>query len=116
MITYYVLQNDEGKYFKARGQNSYKPRWVDDLQDARLYGKKSIAEAQATRWHTHYKGDYPRPAVLELHLVDLNKVHVLKKFPWACSHCGELIYSVTYDIMAGLFVVTCPTCDERFYT
>ena len=50
----YVVRNKEGKYFKSRGFDSYKERWVDNLEDAKIYQKIGTAKAQITYWARHF--------------------------------------------------------------
>lgn len=66
----YVIKSKDGKYFRAKGYNSYNSdSWVDDLDRARIYTKIGPAKSQVTFWYNNYP-EYGCPDILEFELVN----------------------------------------------
>ena len=53
-LNFYAVRSLDGKWFRSKGQNGYGKSWVDNLADAKIYGKPGPAKAQVTFWGTHY--------------------------------------------------------------
>lgn len=64
-MKFYVLRNSDGKFFKPRGRSSYKSRWVDNIENARIYDTLGKANAQVTVWHT-FCPEYGYPDIIVL--------------------------------------------------
>lgn len=67
-IIFYVIRNKDGQYFRAKGgfQGSGRGKsWVDDLANAKFYGKPGPAKSQITFWAKNYP-QYGTPVLIEL--------------------------------------------------
>jgi len=64
----YAIVNKEGKYFRKIGHCSYEPHWIDRIEDARLYGRKSSAKTQITYW----ANKFPEHGVPSMVIIDAN--------------------------------------------
>ena len=65
-LTFYVIRNKEGKYFRPKGYSGYGDNWVDNINKAKVYTKLGNANRQVTFW----AGNYPEfgiPDVIPLH-------------------------------------------------
>jgi len=69
-VCLYAIQNNEGKWFRAKGLKGYGKSWVDDLVNARIYPKKGSARAQVTYFSSHYP-EYGIPKLIELPVYNL---------------------------------------------
>ena len=45
-LTMYAIQSQDGKWFRAKGYGGAGNSWVDDIKNARIYGKPGPARAQ----------------------------------------------------------------------
>jgi len=61
----YVVRNQEGKWFRSKGYSGYKPNWVDDIQDARIYGNISAVRGIVT-YYANQHPDYGVPDIVQL--------------------------------------------------
>lgn len=53
-LKFYVVQNQEGQYFRRKGYGGYGPSWVDDLKKARTYVNIGGARGVVTFYATHF--------------------------------------------------------------
>ena len=74
-MTIYLVRNQSGQFFRAKGQSGLGQSWVDDIAKARIYTK--IGPAKATV--TFYTQNFPKfgtPSILVLEL-DVTKATVM---------------------------------------
>lgn len=69
----YVVRNQEGKYFRAKGYNGTGDTWVIDINKARIYAKIGPARSAVT-WFSNTFPQYGFPDILKL---SVNNVEVL---------------------------------------
>ena len=50
----YAVINSEGKFFRSKGYRGGGKSWVDKINDAKIYTKKSPALGQITWWSKNY--------------------------------------------------------------
>lgn len=84
----YVVQNSEGKYFRAKGYGGYGDSWVEDINKARIYTKISNARRTVTFWDTPSNFTrygqkptkiYPTPKIIELTVSSMKVVDEKKE-------------------------------------
>lgn len=63
----YVVRNQDGKFFRAKGINGSGESWVDDLKRARIYAKIGPARSCVTFFSK--SKSYDPPAILKLTIV-----------------------------------------------
>jgi hypothetical protein len=71
----YVVRNQDGQFFKAKGFGGSGPTWVDDIQRARIYPKIGQARGRVT-WFANNYPDYGVPDIIEL---TASKAKVIKE-------------------------------------
>lgn len=74
-MTLYLVRNQSGQFFRAKGQSGLGQSWVDDIAKARIYTK--IGPAKATV--TFYTQNFPKfgtPSILAFEL-DVTKATVM---------------------------------------
>lgn len=69
----YLVKNQEGKYFRAKGYGGGGQSWVDEFKDARLYTKISSARSIVT----FFTKKYPEYGVPEIHQINIATTTVL---------------------------------------
>lgn len=69
----YVVQNQEGKFFRSKGYSGYGDTWVDNVQNAKIYTKLSQARSRVTWFYNTYP-KYGIPNILKL---GINTVEIL---------------------------------------
>lgn len=77
----YVVRNQEGYYFHARGLKGYGGTWQEDINAARFYTKLGSARSRVT-WFTRNYPQYGVPEILKLKIVGaevLNEKERVKK-------------------------------------
>lgn len=63
----YVVINDNGQFFHAVGYGGYGMTWVDDIKDAKIYGKLGPARSRVTWFSSNYpKFSTPKIGVLSI--------------------------------------------------
>lgn len=61
----YVVRNQEGFYFRAKGFSGRGKSWVEDINDAKFYAKLGQARSRVTFFSKNYP-DYDIPEILKL--------------------------------------------------
>lgn len=61
----YVVRNQEGHYFRAKGFGGYGKTWVDDIQKAKVYPKLAQARSRVTWFYNNYP-EYGIPNIIKL--------------------------------------------------
>jgi hypothetical protein len=64
-LTIYVVQNEKGQFFRAKGYGGGGNTWVDDINKAKLYGKIGGARGVIT-WFANNYPQYPTLKLLKL--------------------------------------------------
>ena len=64
-LNFYIIQNKEGKYFRAKGFGGYGNTWVEDVKNARVYQKIGQARSRVSFFANTYP-EYGVPDILEL--------------------------------------------------
>ena len=72
-LTLYVVRNDKGQFFRAKGYGGGGQTWVDDINKAKIYGK--IGGARGTI--TWFANTYPKFPTLELLKLTITGVEVI---------------------------------------
>lgn len=70
MQTFYAVRNKKGKFFRSRGIG-YGDRWVDNLSDAKVYGKIGPAKGAVTYWAKSFP-EYGVPDIVEITVTEDN--------------------------------------------
>ena len=68
-IELFVVRNQEGKWFRAKGFNGTGNSWVDDLKHAKIYGKIGQAKSRVTFFAKNYP-KYGVPEIVRLKCVE----------------------------------------------
>jgi len=63
----YAVRSQDGKWMRTRGYGGGGRSWVDDITDAKLYGKPGPARARITWWAKHHP-QYGVPELVVLHV------------------------------------------------
>ena len=71
----YIVRNQSGQFFRAKGQSGHGQSWVDDIDKARLYTKIGPAKATVT-FFTKEWPQYGTPSILAFEL-DVSKATVM---------------------------------------
>jgi len=66
----YAVRSLDGKWFRAKGMSGFGESWVDDIKDAKLYGKISTARSRVTYWAKNYP-DYGIPDIVVITVSDV---------------------------------------------
>lgn len=53
-LNFYAIRNQEGRWFRSKGYGGSGNSWVNDISNAKIYGKPGPAKAQVTFWATNY--------------------------------------------------------------
>ena len=69
LLTFYVIQNNEGKFFRAKGFKGAGPSWVYDLKEAKVYDKIKPARSQVTFFAKRYP-ELPIFDILQLNVTE----------------------------------------------
>jgi hypothetical protein len=64
-LAFYVVQNNEGKFFRRKGYGGSGETWVDDFSKARVWSKISGARVTVGFFANHYP-KYPPPKIIKL--------------------------------------------------
>jgi hypothetical protein len=64
-LTFFVVMNSEGKYFRRKGHGGYGDTWVEDIQRARVYAKIGGARGTVTFFANEYP-QYPPPSIIKM--------------------------------------------------
>lgn len=64
-LSVYLVQSQDGLFFRAKGYNGYGDSWVKDPTKARVFVKIGAARAQVTFWANHYP-QFGIPKLIEL--------------------------------------------------
>jgi hypothetical protein len=67
----YVVQSQDGKYFRNIGYGGYGKSWRDKLEDAKFYTKIGQAKARVTFWFKNHP-EYGCPKIVAFDLNDQN--------------------------------------------
>lgn len=70
---FYAIRSKDGKWLRRKGYSGGGKSWVDDIADARLYGKPGPAKGQVTYWSKH-AAEYGVPELVKL---TVTKVEVI---------------------------------------
>lgn len=63
----YVVQNQEGKFFRNKGYGGYGETWREKLEDAKFYSKIGQAKSRVTFFYKTWP-EYGCPKILEFDL------------------------------------------------
>lgn len=74
-MTIYLVRNQSGQFFRAKGQSGHGQSWVDDIAKARLYTKIGPAKSTVTFFTGAYP-EYGTPSILAFEL-DVTKAIVM---------------------------------------
>lgn len=64
-MEFFLVQNQEGKYFRAKGFSGYGLTWVDWAQDAKVYTKLGQARSRVTFFAKSYP-EYGIPKIIRI--------------------------------------------------
>ena len=64
-LTFYIVMNAEGLFFRAKGYGGYGETWVADVTKAKVYQKIGQARSRVSFFANTYPG-YGVPSILEL--------------------------------------------------
>lgn len=65
----YIVQNNSGLYFRAKGYHGYGDSWVEDIKQARIYTQLKYARATVTWFANNYK-DAPTPDIIRFNITE----------------------------------------------
>lgn len=85
----YIVQNQEGKYFRAIGYAGFGKSWVDEIEKARLYTKIGPARSRVTFFSKNYP-NYGVPKLIEFNL-DIEKATVIDMTEYANKKITKII-------------------------
>lgn len=66
-ISFYVVRNSEGKYFRRKGYMGSGNTWVENIATARIWVKLSGARSVVTFFANSYP-EYPVPSILKMNI------------------------------------------------
>lgn len=69
----YIVVNQEGKFFRAKGMNGRGDSWVEDINSARIYTKLNPARSVVT----FFASKYPTFGIPQIHELSVSNVTVL---------------------------------------
>jgi len=69
LLKFYIVRNQSGQYYRAKGYGGYGSSWVDDIEKAKVYGRIGPARSQVTFWTSNYP-KYGAPVIIELHAIE----------------------------------------------
>lgn len=69
----YVVRNQEGKFYRAKGYQGSGNTWVDDIKNARLYAKIQPARTAVTFFTKNYP-KFGRPEILKLEIANFSVI------------------------------------------
>ncbi len=69
----YIVVNQEGKYFRAKGMNGHGDSWIDDIQRARIYTKLGPARSVVS----FFASKYPTFGIPNIHELNIASTTVL---------------------------------------
>jgi hypothetical protein len=69
----YVVRNQDGKFFRAKGYQGSGNTWVDDIKNARLYAKIQPARTAVTFFTKNYP-KFGRPEILKLEVASFSVI------------------------------------------
>ncbi len=61
----YAVRSKDGKWYCSRGYGGGGSKWVDDINDAKLYSRIGQAKSQVTYWAKHYP-EYGVPTLVHI--------------------------------------------------
>jgi hypothetical protein len=110
-VKVYIVQSQDLKYYKSRGQYSDKSRWVDNMEDAKIYTKIGPARGTVTYFATTFP-EYGTPRILVcdviidyvLHEVDrvkIRKAEILRHAIESKKYYLNLKESLLEDQVSG---------------
>lgn len=73
LLEIYAVQNQDGKWFRAKGMNGSGKTWVDDLKKAKIYPKIGPARRTIT-WFANTFPDFAIPALVKLKVTEIEVV------------------------------------------
>ena len=73
LLTFYVVKNHEGKFFRAKGFNGAGPSWVNDLKEAKVYDKIKFARNQVR----YFGKRYPELPIFNIYQLNVTETIVL---------------------------------------
>lgn len=69
----YIVVNQEGKYFRAKGRDGHGDSWITDIQKARIYTKLGPARSTVS----FFSSKYPQYGVPLIHELTVSSTNVL---------------------------------------
>jgi len=73
VLVLYAVQNEEGKYFRAKGYSASGSTWVDDINKAKIYPRSGGARGVIT-W---FANNYPKYPTLKLLKLTVSNIEVM---------------------------------------
>jgi hypothetical protein len=67
MLKVYMVQNQDGQYYRAKGFGGFGDTWVGDITKARIYVNIRYARSAVTFFATNYP-EFKPPTILEFEL------------------------------------------------
>lgn len=67
-MEFFLVRNQEGKYFRAKGFSGSGLTWVEKAQDAKVYTKLGQARSRVTFFANNYP-QYGIPEIIQIHVV-----------------------------------------------
>ncbi len=74
-LVLFVVVNQEGKFFRAKGYNGYGETWVDDINKARLYAKLGPARSAVT----YFANSYPKYGIPDIYRIHVGTCEVMQE-------------------------------------
>lgn len=68
-LTFFLIRNQEGKFFRAKGFSGHGQSWVEDVRDAKVYQKLGQARSRVTFFANNYP-EYGIPEILTITAVN----------------------------------------------
>lgn len=73
-IDFYLVRNQDGKFFRAKGRDGQGLTWVDKAQDAKVYTKIGQARSRVTYFAKAYP-QYGIPDIIHVHVTQGETIH-----------------------------------------
>jgi len=73
VLSVYVVQNERGQYFRAKGYSSSGSTWVDDINKSKIYAKIGPARSVVT-W---FANEHPTFPILKLLKLTVSNIEVM---------------------------------------
>lgn len=61
----FMVRSQDGKWFRAKGQHGYGDSWVEDIKQAKIYGRIGPARSCVSFWTNKYPS-FGSPVIVEI--------------------------------------------------